>query len=388
MKKTFTKFAAVAMACMMVFAMTACGGGSGDSGSSEGGDNVLKLGGIGPTTGPAALYGNAVKNGAQLAVDEINAANPDGLQLSWDMQDDEHDPEKSVNAYNKLVDDGMQILIGSVTSTPGAAVAAEADTNRTFALTPSASAPDVTEGHDNVFQLCFSDPNQGIASAQYVKDNFKDAKVGVIYNNSDNYSSGIFNKFKAEYGGDIEETTFTTDSATNFDAQLTTLKNANVDLVFLPIYYTEASLILDAAKKMDYAPKFFGCDGMDGILDIEGFDTSLAEGLMLLTPYTPYSEDEKSKAFTEAYQAAYNETPIQFAADAYDCVYTIYDAFSKTGLDASASMDEICEAMIGVFTGDFTASGVTAETMKWNANGEVEKTPKVCEIKDGKYVEK
>lgn len=388
MKKTFTKFAAVAMACMMVFAMTACGGGSNDSGSSEGGDNVLKLGGIGPTTGPAALYGNAVKNGAQLAVDEINAANPDGLQLSWDMQDDEHDPEKSVNAYNKLVDDGMQILIGSVTSTPGAAVAAEADANRTFALTPSASAPDVTEGHDNVFQLCFSDPNQGIASAQYVKDNFKDAKVGVIYNNSDNYSSGIFNKFKAEYGGDIEETTFTTDSATNFDAQLTTLKNAGVDLVFLPIYYTEASLILDAAKKMDYAPKFFGCDGMDGILDIEGFDTSLAEGLMLLTPYTPYSEDEKSKAFTEAYQAAYNETPIQFAADAYDCVYTIYDAFGKTGLDASASMDEICEAMIGVFTGDFTASGVTAETMKWNANGEVEKTPKVCEIKDGKYVEK
>jgi branched-chain amino acid transport system substrate-binding protein len=386
MKKTFTKVAAVAMAGMMTFALAACGGGGG--GSSEGGDNVLKLGGIGPLTGPAALYGQAVEKGAKLAVDEINAANPDGLQLSFDMQDDEHDPEKSVNAYNKLVDDGMQILIGSVTSTPGAAVAAEADANRTFALTPSASAPDVTEGHDNVFQLCFSDPNQGIASAQYVKDNFKDAKVGVIYNNSDNYSSGIFNKFKAEYGGAIEETTFTTDSATNFDAQLNTLKNAGVDLVFLPIYYTEASLILDQAKKMDYAPKFFGCDGMDGILDIEGFDTSLAEGLMLLTPYTPYSEDAKSKAFTEAYEAANGETPIQFAADAYDCVYAIYDAFGKTGLDASASMDEICEAMIGVFTGDFTASGVTAESMKWNANGEVEKTPKVCEIKDGKYVEK
>ena len=385
MKKTFTKVAAVAMAGMMAFALAACGGGGG---SSEGGDNVLKLGGIGPITGPAALYGQAVEKGAKLAVDEINAANADGLQLSFDMQDDEHDPEKSVNAYNKLVDDGMQILIGSVTSTPGAAVAAEADTNRTFALTPSASAPDVTEGHDNVFQLCFSDPNQGIASAQYVKENFKDAKVGVIYNNSDNYSSGIFNKFKAEYGGAIEETTFTTDSATNFDAQLNTLKNAGVDLVFLPIYYTEASLILDQAKKMDYAPKFFGCDGMDGILDIEGFDTSLAEGLMLLTPYTPYSEDAKSKAFTEAYEAAYKETPIQFAADAYDCVYAVYDAFGKTGLDASASMEDICEAMIGVFTGDFTASGVTAETMKWNANGEVEKTPKVCEIKDGKYVEK
>ena len=186
----------------------------------------------------------------------------------------------------------------------------------------------------------------------------------------------------------VAETTFANDSDTDFTAQLNSMKNAGVDLIFLPIYYTPASNIMTQAKKMDYAPKFFGCDGMDGILDIEGFDTSLAEGLMLLTPYTPYSEDEKSKAFTEAYQAAYNEVPIQFAADAYDCVYTIYDAFGKTGLDASASMDEICEAMIGVFTGDFTASGVTAETMKWNANGEVEKTPKVCEIKDGKYVEK
>ena len=171
MKKTWTKFAVVALSVMMAFAMAACGG-SGDSGS-EGGDNVLHLGGIGPLTGPAALYGNAVKNGAELAVNEINAANPDGLQLSWDMQDDEHDAEKSVNAYNKLVDDGMQVLIGSVTTAPCTAVAAEAYANRTFALTPSASGPAVTEGNDNVFQLCFSDPNQGIASAAYIKENFK-----------------------------------------------------------------------------------------------------------------------------------------------------------------------------------------------------------------------
>ncbi|MBR2674261.1 MAG: ABC transporter substrate-binding protein [Mogibacterium sp.] len=388
MKTKFTKFAAAAMAVVMAFALAACGGGSNGGGSSEGGDNVLKLGGVGPITGPAALYGQAVEKGAKLAVEEINAANPDGVQLSFDMQDDEHDAEKAINAYNKLVDDGMQVLVGTVTSTPCTAVATEADANRTFALTPSASAPDVTEGHDNVFQLCFSDPNQGVASAQYVLGNFADAKVGVIYNNSDNYSSGIFSKFKAEYKNAIEETTFTSDSATDFTAQLSTLKNAGVDLVFLPIYYTEASIILDQAKKMDYAPKFFGCDGMDGILDLEGFDTSLAEGLMLLTPYTPYSEDAKSKAFTEAYQAAYNETPIQFAADAYDCVYAIYEAFGKTGLETSASMEEICEALIGVFTGDFTVSGVTAESMKWNANGEVEKTPKVCEIQDGKYVEK
>ena len=380
------------MACMMVFAMTACGGGSSDSGSSDGGDNVLHLGGVGPLTGPAAIYGQAVNNGAALAVKEINEANPDGVQLSWDMQDDEHDAEKSVNAYNKLVDDGMQVLVGPVTTAPCTAVAAEAFSNRTFALSPSASGPAVTEGNDNVFQLCFSDPNQGVASAEYLVSNYPDAKVGVIYNNADNYSTGIYDKFKEAYEGAgktiVAAEAFADDANADFSAQLNSLKNAGADMVFLPIYYTPASNILTQANSMGYEASFFGCDGMDGILDLEGFDTSLAEGLMLLTPYTPYSEEAKSKAFTEAYQAEYNETPIQFAADAYDCVYTVYDAFSKTGLDTSASMEEICEAMIGVFTGDFTASGATAESMKWNASGEVEKTPKVCEIKDGKYVEK
>ena len=392
MKKNWTRFLVVALSVMMVFAMTACGGGSGDSGSSEGGDNVLHLGGTGPLTGPAALYGTAVKNGAQLAVDEINAANPDGVQLVWDMQDDEHDAEKAVNAYNKLVDDGMQIMIGSVTTAPCTAVAAEANANRTFALTPSASGPAVTEGNDNVFQLCFSDPNQGIASAEYIKQNYADKTVGVIYNNADNYSSGIFDKFKSEYEAGGKQLAaveaFADDANADFTAQLNSMKNAGVDLIFLPIYYTPASNIMTQANKMGYNPTYFGGDGMDGILDLEGFDTSLAEGVLLLTPFTPYSDDENVQKFVKAYEDAFGETPIQFAADAYDCVYAVYDAFAKTGLGTDAGMDEICEAMIGVFTSaDFSASGLTAEKMQWNAEGEVDKTPKVCMIQDGKYVE-
>ncbi|MBQ6456024.1 MAG: ABC transporter substrate-binding protein [Mogibacterium sp.] len=392
MKKNWTRFLVVALSVMMVFAMTACGGGSGDSGSSEGGDNVLHLGGTGPLTGPAALYGTAVKNGAQLAVDEINAANPDGVQLVWDMQDDEHDAEKAVNAYNKLVDDGMQIMIGSVTTAPCTAVAAEANANRTFALTPSASGPAVTEGNDNVFQLCFSDPNQGIASAEYIKQNYADKTVGVIYNNADNYSSGIFDKFKSEYEAGGKQLAaveaFADDANADFTAQLNSMKNAGVDLIFLPIYYTPASNIMTQANKMGYNPTYFGVDGMDGILDLEGFDTSLAEGVLLLTPFTPYSDDENVQKFVKAYEDAFGETPIQFAADAYDCVYAVYDAFAKTGLGTDAGMDEICEAMIGVFTSaDFSASGLTAEKMQWNAEGEVDKTPKVCMIQDGKYVE-
>ena len=391
----FRKLVGLVAVLAMVTALMAGCGGSGSSGSSDSGEEgaaVLHLGGIGPLTGPAALYGIAVKNGAQLAVDEINAANPDGLQLAWDMQDDEHDAEKSVNAYNKLVDDGMQVLIGSVTTAPCTAVAAEAYNSRTFALTPSASGPAVTEGNDNVFQLCFSDPNQGIASADYIKENYADKTVGVIYNNADNYSTGIYDKFKSEYeaGGKklAAVEAFSSDDNQDFTAQLNSMKKAGVDLIFLPIYYTPAANIMTTANKMGYEPTYFGVDGMDGILDADGFDASLAEGVLLLTPFTPYSEDEKVQAFVKAYEEAYDETPIQFAADAYDCVYAIYEAFGKTGLEADASMEDICEALIKVFTSeDFTASGLTAESMKWNEAGEVDKTPKVCVIQDGKYVE-
>ena len=381
--------ALLAVLAMVTALFAGCGGSSDGGDSGDGGKAVLKIGGIGPSTGPAALYGLAVKNGGELAVKEINEANPDGLQLEWMWQDDEHDAEKSVNAYNKLVDDGMQVLVGSVTTTPCTAVAAEAYNNRTFALTPSASGPAVTEGNDNVFQLCFSDPNQGIASADYIKENFADKTVGIIYNNADNYSSGIRDKFKSEYeegGKTVTEATFT-DETTDFKAQLNTMKDAGVDLLFLPIYYAPAANIMTQASQIGYAPTYFGVDGMDGILGADGFDASLAEGVLLLTPFTPYSEDEKIQGFVKNYEEAYGETPIQFAADAYDCVYAIYDAFQKTGLEADASMEDICEAMIEVFTGDFTASGLTADSMKWNEAGEVDKTPKVCIIQDGKYVE-
>ena len=314
MKKNWKKFVVVALSCMMVFMLAACGGGSSDSGESAEGAGTLYIGGTGPLTGPAALYGNAVKNGAQIAVDEINAANPDGVQIVWDMQDDEHDAEKAVNAYNKLIDNGMQVLVGSVTTAPCTAVAAEAYANRTFALTPSASGPAVTEGNDNLFQICFSDPNQGIASADYIAENYPDATIGVIYNNADNYSSGIFDKFKSEVeakGKTIAAVeAFASDDNADFTAQLNSMKNANVDMLFLPIYYTPASNIMTQANKMGYAPTYFGVDGMDGILSLEGFDTSLAEGVFLLLPFSATSEDEATQAFVKAYQDAYGETPI------------------------------------------------------------------------------
>ena len=387
MKKNWTKFVVVALSCMMAFMLAACGGG----GSSDAGEaGPVLLGNTGPLTGPAAIYGNAVKNGGQLAVDEINAANPDGLQLAWQAEDDEADGEKAVNAYNKLMDDGMKVFVGSTTSGSCVAASEKAFEDRVFELTPSASQVAVTEGKDNVFQLCFSDPNQGVAAADWVVANMADAKVGVIYNNASDYSAGIFDKFKAEYEAAgkklVAVEAFSDDANTDFQAQINSMKNAGADFVFLPIYYTPASNILIQADKIGYEPTFFGVDGMDGILTLEGFDTSLAEGVMLLTPFIATSEDEATQKFVAAYKEAYGEEPNQFAADAYDCVYAVYGAMTAAGLDASASHEDICEALIAQFAGDYTYSGLTGADMDWNDAGEVNKTPNAMVIENGIYV--
>ncbi len=356
---------------------------------------TLKLGVIGPLTGAAAIYGNAVVNGTTVAVDEINAAGT-GFTIELQAQDDEHDAEKSVNAYHQLQDWGVQAIAGTVTTTPCIAVSAEANSDRVFMLTPSASATTVTEGKDNVFQLCFADPNQGSASAQYIADNKLANKVAIIYNNADPYSTGIYQTFKAkasELGLEIvSETTFT-DDTTDFSVQVGDAQSADADLVFLPIYYTPASLILQQASKTGYEPTFFGVDGMDGILTIEGFDTSLAEGVMLLTPFSADATDDLTKNFVSNFSSKYGETPSQFAADGYDCAYAIkaaleFYAAKNGGLDVTGmGSDELCEILISVFTdSSFSADGVTGLGMVWDANGQVNKQPKAVVIKDGVYV--
>ena len=353
---------------VMVLSLAACGGNA-NSGSGESADTAaIKIGGIGPTSGPAAIYGQATQHGAEIAVEEINALG--GIQFELNWQDDEHDPEKSVNAYNTLKDWGMQVLVGTTTTGPSVAVSAETNADRIFELTPSASSVDVIGGQtdgiprkDNVFQMCFTDPNQGIASAQYISEQGLGSKIAVIYNNGDAYSTGIYNKFAAEaenVGLEIVSvTTFTDDTANDFSVQLNDAKNAGADLVFLPIYYTPASLILAQANDMGYAPKFFGVDGMDGILTMDGFDTTLAEGVMLLTP---------------------------FNADAYDCVYAIYEAAQATGITADLSAAEICDKLIEAFNGDFTFDGITGTGVTWSENGEVSKDPKGMIIQNGAYV--
>ena len=391
MKSSFAKkFMAVVLAMAMVFTFAACGGSESGSGDAEAGP-VLKIGSTGPLTGGASVYGTAVEKGAKIAVEEINAQETE-FQIEFNMQDDEADGEKSVNAYNNLKDWGVQIIMGSVTTGSCITVAAETNKDRVFELTPSASSADVTAGKDNVFQVCFTDPNQGIKAADYITENFAGKKVGVIYNTSDAYSTGIYNAFKAEIeakGGEIAAAeTYPDDTNADYSAQLTSMKSAGAEVVLLPIYYTPASVIMKQARDMNYAPVFFGVDGMDGILDMDGFDSALAEGVMLMTPFNPWSTDSTVAAFVEKYQAAYNEVPNQFAADGYDGIYALYNAFKAAGLSTNQSNEEICDAMIGQFTGGFTYDGLTGTAMTWNDKGEVNKTPVVCVIEDGIYVDK
>ena len=385
------KFISVMLvAAMAVTALTGCG--SNSSSSSKKDADKYYIGGIGPTTGATAIYGTAVKNGAQIAVDEINAAGGiNGKQIEYRFEDDQNDAEKSVNAYNTLKDWGMQMLVGTTTTAPCIAVAGKTASDNMFQITPSASAPDVlSSGNGNIFQVCFTDPNQGIASAQYIAENKLAKKIGIIYDSSDVYSSGIEEKFEAEAKDKglqiVSKAAFTADSKTDFGTQLQKAKDAGADLLFLPIYYQEASIILKQADTMGYKPKFFGVDGMDGILTVENFDTKLAEGVMLLTPFAADAIDTAVQNFVKTYKEKYKDTPNQFAADSYDAVYALKAAIEESKATPDMSASDMCDALKGAMT-KIKMQGLTGgkDGLTWNERGEVTKSPKAVIIKNGAY---
>ena len=351
---------------------------------------VFKFGGVGPLTGAAAIYGQAVKNGGQITVDEINAAGGiNGAMIEYKFEDDVSDGETSVNAYNNLYDWGMQVLAGPVTTGPSISVSAKVNEDRVFMLTPSASSPDVTSGKDNVFQMCFTDPNQGTGSATYITANMPESKIAIIYQNDDAYSQGIRDNFVSQGSANglevVYEGTFTKDTMTDFSVQITGAQAAGADLVFLPIYYQPASVILTQANAMGYAPLFFGVDGMDGILTLDNFDLSLAEGVMVLTPFSADAQDERTQNFVSEYVERYGEIPNQFAADEYDVIYALKQALEESGCTPDMSAEEICDALVSAFS-TMTFDGLTGTGMTWNAEGEVSKMPAAVVIKDGVYV--
>ncbi|MBR1566755.1 MAG: ABC transporter substrate-binding protein [Oscillospiraceae bacterium] len=373
------KLACMFMALAMVFALAA---------PAAFADGAFKIGGTGPLTGGAAIYGNAVKNAAEIAVEEINAQG--GVQFELRYEDDTHDAEKAVNAYNALKDWGMQISTSSVTSKPAEATSVEAFADRIFSLSPSASSTATTEGKDNVYQMCFIDPAQGTMAAQTIAAKGLGSKVAVIWKNDDVYSAGIRETFVAEAAEQgleiVSDTTFADGNDKDFSVQIADAESAGADLVFLPMYYDAASLILSQADAYGFYPTWFGVDGMDGILGLEGFDTELAEGVYLLTPFNAWATDERTAAFVTKYFDLYGEYPNQFAADAYDCVYAFAQAIEASGVTADMSNEDICAAMIEQFS-TMTFDGLTGSGATWDAEtGRVTKDPIVVVITDGIYV--
>jgi branched-chain amino acid transport system substrate-binding protein len=352
-------------------------------------DDTFKIGVIGPMTGDYAQYGLGVYKAAQIAVDEINAAGGiNGYQVELlDAGDDQGDPEKAVNAYNDLIDKGMQILDGTVTSGACIAVGAEA-AESTFLFTPSGSAVDCITAGSNEFRMCFTDPMQGTKSAQYISENGLATQVAIVYDSMADYNVGIHDAFveaAAEYGLEIvADEAYTTDSNTDFSVQLSKVKESGAELLFLPNYYSDNALILQQAADIDLDVTFFGVDGMDGILSVENFDTSLAEGVMLLTPFSATAEDEATVNFVTAYGDANDgETPNQFAADSYDVIYAIKAAAEDAGITPDMSNEDISAALSASML-NIEVEGLTG-TAKWTDDGECDKSPKAVVIKDGAY---
>ena len=391
-KMKMKKFIAMLLALVMVLSLAACGAkeeapaAKADAPAAEAA-GAIKLGMCGPLTGGAAVYGTAVAAGMEIAVEEINAKG--GLQFALNTQDDEHDTEKAANAYNALKDWGMQIMAGPVTTAPSNVVAAECAADEIFMLTPSASGVAVIENGNNIFQICFTDPNQGVASADYIASRELGTTIGVIYDSSDVYSSGIYEKFAAQAQANglnvacVEA--FTADNKADLTTQVTKCKDAGCDVVFLPFYATEAAQVLTYANTIDYKPIFFGCDGLDGVLTVEGFDPALAEGVMLLTPFSADAKDEATQLFVAKYQDKTGIIPNQFAADAYDVIYAIAQACEKGGVTADMSASEINAILVEQFT-SMTFDGLTGSGMTWAESGEVSKAPMAVVIENGTYI--
>ena len=358
--------------------------------AAEGEAPAIKIGLSGPMTGSASAYGLAVRGGMEIAVAEINAKG--GLQSEFKSEDDEADgSDKAVSAYNTLKDWGMQILAGPVTTGSSLAIGAETVNDEVFMLTPSASAEDVAMTGSNIYQMCFTDPNQGASAAELMAQKWPDATIGIIYDSSDAYSSGIVDGFlaKAEelsLNVAVDDASFTADNKADLSTQVTKCKDAGCDLVFLPFYYTEAAQVLTYANTIGYKPTFFGCDGMDGILTVEGFDPALAEGLVLMTPFDANATDEATVSFVEQFKANNDGlVPNQFAADGYDVIYALYNACVAAGIDGSIPAAEACAKLQEQFA-TLTVDGLTGKGMTWDENGMISKAPAAVVVTDGIYV--
>ncbi len=371
--KNMKKIMAFALAAVLaVSCLTGCG-------KSESKKSAYFIGATGPLTGDAMSYGVSVNRGAQIAVDEINEAGGlNGVEFTYEMKDDKATAADASTGYDSLYDDGMQVSIGSVTSASCEAFASKAAEDNLFFITPSASAASVIENRSNAFRVCFGDPDQGTLAAEELSENFE--KIGCIYDTSDTYSTGIWEAFDEEMknlGTEYTVCTFDADNKRDFSSQVDTLKDC--DVIFLPIYYTEAGLIAKACAAKGVDAEIFGCDGLDGVA--EQIDSTVTNRIRYITPFDVNSTDEKVAAFVSKYEDAYGEKPDQFAADGYDAVYAIYLAMDAAGVnDVKISASDLCDKIVEAITDDsFSYAGLTGD-MTWDESGACTKVPVIVEL--------
>ena len=385
MKKILLVFLSLAM----LFSLVACGSKEDSSSSDEGStSNAIKIGGSGPTTGEYAQYGLAVQYGAEVAVNEINeAAGEDGLKLELNFLDDKGDGEEASKAYAQLIDWGMQASLLCTTTGSSLAVADSYNDAGIFAMTPSGSAQDIIDGKDYVYRMCFADPEQGTAAADYIYEHNLALKVAMFYQSDSDYSVGIHDAYLAESQKlgleTVVDYAFTADNATDFSTAVQDAMNMGAELVFLPLYYENDTKIIMACQSAGYNPIFFGVDGFDGALEQEGVDTSVFEGVYYLTPFAYTATDDATVSFVAKYKELAGTNPNQFAADAYDTVYAIYNALVEAGATADMSAQDIGELLLAEFQGGYSYSGLTGSDMTWDATGAVVKTPLAFQVKDG-----
>lgn len=384
------KILVVLLSIFMCTALVACNSKK-DEEKEQNSKDTIKIGGSGPTTGEYAQYGLAVQYGAEVAVNEINeAAGEDGLKLDFKFLDDKGDGEEASKAFAQLVDWGMQVSMLCTTTGSSLAVADSYNDAGIFAMTPSGSAEDIIANKDYVYRMCFADPEQGTAAADYISNHKLAEKIAVFYQSDSDYSVGVYEAFVKEAeakGLEIVSTySFTADNATDFSTGVSDAKNNKAELVFLPLYYENDTKIVMACKNVDYNPIFFGVDGFDGALEQEGVDASIFEGFYYLTPFAYTATDDATVSFVEKYKELAGNNPNQFAADAYDVVYAIYNALVEAGANGEMSAQEIGELLCAKFQSGYTYSGLTGSNMEWDSNGAVVKAPLAFQVVDGKLV--
>ena len=388
--KNIVKIFCIVLAVSFVVAAAASCGTTTDKGYTSKNDKFV-IGLSGPLTGPASQYGIAVENAAKMAVEEINAAGGIfGYEFSLISFDDQHDSSRVSTGYASMIESGMQVSLGCVTSLPCAEFKSLSKEDNVFFITPSASNDEIPS-ESNGYQMCFADGNQGKAAALYVNNNFKGQTIGVLYTSGDNYSEGIYNQFKSNVDSSVTVVAASfVEGATDFSSQINTLKDC--EFVFMPIYYTPASQFMIQAKNVQNSMKvFYGCDGLDGIDTISGFDiNSIPQEISYLSHFNSASTEGKSGEFVAKYTEKFGTVPSQFAAAAYDCVYAIFEAMKAVGKDkisVTMSASDLCDLLTAQFDGGFTFSGATGSDMKWTRStsgyGYVEKAATKYVVKAG-----